>query len=130
MDVLVDGSAIATIATGLSAVTAAYVWTRGQVRGWRQEKEVAKLKDWHGFIATGNIDTWCVRLVEEPTIPSAQVVLEVTDKSGNADETQAQRLRQHILEDGQLSRSPTLEESKFLQHLQRENGYGSGVSIE
>ena len=130
MDALTDGSAIATIATGVSAVTAAYVWTRGQVRSWRQEKTATKLRNWHGYIATNNIDTWLVRLADDPENPTAQVVLEVIDSSGNADIKLAGAMRQRILNDGRLSRSPTPTETEFLQHLQREHQYGQGVSIE
>ncbi len=36
MDVMTTGADIATMLTGLSAVTAAYLWTRSQWNGWRQ----------------------------------------------------------------------------------------------
>jgi hypothetical protein len=39
MSWLSTGADFATIATGLSAATAAYVWTQNQVRGRRQERE-------------------------------------------------------------------------------------------
>jgi hypothetical protein len=43
MDALSAGADIATIATGLSAVTAAYVWVRNQLHVWRQQKAATEL---------------------------------------------------------------------------------------
>lgn len=38
MDALTTGADIGTMLTGLSAVTAAYVWTMGRFRDWRRQK--------------------------------------------------------------------------------------------
>ena len=129
MDWLTIGSDIGTMATGLSAVTAAYVWTRNQVRGWRQEKAEKQIKNWHGFIPLGQVDTWRVRLVEEPKSPTARVVLEAVNPDGSPDEMIAHVIRERIKQDGFLSRSPTTEEFEFLKELQRKRGYGKGVVI-
>lgn len=114
MDWLTTGSDIGTMATGLSAVTAAYVWTRNQVRGWRQEKAEKQIKNWHGFIPLGQVDTWRVRLAEEqPNSPTAQVIIEAVNPDGTPDEMIAHIIRKRIKQDGFLSRPPTTGKLEF-----------------
>ena len=126
MDVLTTGADIATMATGLSAVTAAYVWITGRLRSWRQEKAAIAERNWRGYITPGGINGWDVRLAEDPGSPTSRVVLEVL---GNNAENWADNLRQTVLRDGKLSRSPTVEEWDFLRYLYRERGYGKGLPI-
>jgi hypothetical protein len=126
MDALTAGADIATIATGLSAVTAAYVWIMGPARDRRQQKAAIAERNWRGYINPGGINGWDVRLAEDPDVPTSRVVLEVL---GNNAENWADNLRQTILRDGKLSRSPTVEEWDFLKYLYRKHGYGKGLPI-
>lgn len=126
MDALTTGADIATMATGLSAVTAAYVWIMGRVRDWRQQKAAVAERNWRGYINPGGINGWDVRLVEDPDTPTPRVVLEVL---GNNAENWAQNMRQTVLRDGKLSRSPTVEEWEFIKYLHRERGYGKGLPV-
>src|SRR5690349_7815462 len=107
MDGLTTGADIATMATGLSAVTAAYVWTMGRFREWRQQKAAVTERNWRGYINPHGINVWDVRLAEEPDGPTSQVVLEVLGKNA---EIRADNLRQTVQRDGKLSRSPNVEE--------------------
>jgi len=127
---LSDGSDIGTIATGLSAVTAAFVWTKGQVRGWKQERAAKARRNWHGYIELGMIDTWKVRLVEEPKEPTAIVMLEVVTSDGSPDDQNATAMRRRVQADGYVSRSPTPGEFEFLKFQHNEHGYGKGERIE
>jgi len=130
MDALTAGADIGTMLTGLSAVTAAYVWTRNQLAGWRQQRAVTARRTWHGYIALEGVDTWYVRLAEEPDQPSGRVVLEVLDgQDGNPDAALAQGMRIVIDRDGMLSRSPTPDEFEFLKSQQKERGYGKGELV-
>lgn len=114
------------MATGLSAMTAAYIWTRGQVRDWRQQRAEKSARNWHGYIEVGGINSWYVRLAEDPAEPTARVVLDVVDRNGNPDASWAQNMRQRIAGDGMLARAPTTEEYDFLIALRGERGYGKG----
>ncbi|ACU76141.1 hypothetical protein Caci_7312 [Catenulispora acidiphila DSM 44928] len=130
MSWLTDGSDVATMATGLSAVTAAFVWTNAQLRGWKQERAAMRRRNWHGYIELGMIDTWGVRLVEQPDEPTARVVLEVVTSDGTPDDHMAHTMHQRVKQDGWLSRSPTPTEYEFLKHLYRERGYGKGERVD
>jgi hypothetical protein len=112
--------------TGLSAVTAAYVWTRSQVRGWREQRAEAQRRNWDGYIDVGGINTWDVRLTDNPATPSARVVLDVVKQDGTPDDMMAHNMRQCVLRDGILSRPPTTQELELLKSLGRERGYGKG----
>lgn len=129
MDWLTTGADVATMATGLSVVTATIVWVQNQARRWKQERAATRLKNWHGFIAMGQIDTWYVRVAEAPDGPTSRVVLDVINKDGSPNEQLAHTMRQKINADGVLSRSPTPEEFEFLMHLHSEKGYGKGIAI-
>jgi hypothetical protein len=126
MDRMTSGAEIATMATGLSAVTAAATWTAGRWRAWRRERAADAERNWHGYIPVGGIDGWDVRLAEDPEGPTARVVVEVL---ANNAENQAHNLRQVILRDGKLSRAPTTGEWGFLKHLHKKYGYGSGMPV-
>jgi hypothetical protein len=120
---------IATILTGLSAATAAYVWLRTQWRGWQQEKAQTRNRNWHGFIMPEMISEWFVRLVEDPKTVTATVVLNVVGRDGQPDEAMAHSLRETIKADGQLARVPTPAEYDFLIAMRKERGYGKGFPV-
>jgi hypothetical protein len=129
MDWWTVGADIGTMVTGLSAMTAAYVWIRAQVRDWRQQRATRSARNWNGYIEVPGINSWYVRLAEDPREPTARVLFDVVDRDGNPDEGWAQNLRQHILGDGILARVPTPEEYDFLIALRKERGYGKGGYI-
>lgn len=130
MDNWTLGADVATMLTGVSALTAAVVWIRGQWRGWQQEKAARSYRSWHGFIMLGTIDTWYVRLAEKPDGPSGRVVLDVLDRDGGEpDAALAHSVRQRILADRMLSRSPTPGEYDFLKDQHSERGYGEGFPV-
>ncbi len=126
MDPWTAGADIGTMVTGVSAMTAAYVWTRAQLRDWRQQRAARTARNWHGYIEVGGINSWYVHLAEDPTEPTARVVLEVVDRDGGPNDDWAHNMRQHVLGDGILARVPTPEESDFLKALHKERGYGQG----
>jgi hypothetical protein len=127
MDLLTDGADIATMLTGISAVTAAFVWTRGQLRDWRQRRAAIQRRNWGGYIDVGGINTWYVRLAEDPGEPTGRVALDVLRTiNGEPDAQLAHGMRLIIEQQGMLSRSPTPEELELLKHLGRERGYGRG----
>src|SRR6266516_1215534 len=61
------GADVGEMLTGRSAVTAAYVWTQGTVHAWNDQNKATRARNWHGYIAPGGINSWNVRLAEEPT---------------------------------------------------------------
>src|SRR6266516_2369799 len=83
MDPLTAGADVGAMLTGLSAVTAAYVWTRRQVRERRERRAARSARNWHGYIEPGGINSWDVRIAEDPAEPTARVVLDVADSDGN-----------------------------------------------
>lgn len=130
IDLLTAGADVGTMVTGVSAVTAAYVWTRSQWRTWRQQKLATARRTWRGYIEPTGVNTWYVRLADEqPTKPTNKILVEVVDRDGDPDEMGAQTMRQWIGGDGMLSRSPTPNEMEFLMALRKERGYGKGGLI-
>jgi hypothetical protein len=123
MDALGDAADIATIATGLAAVTAAVAWVRNQWDGWQAQRRARHLRNWAGYIDVGGVDAWYVRLAEAEDETSATVTLEVTDREGRPDTGMARNLRIHARADGQLGRVPTPAELEFLRHLRVNEGY-------
>jgi hypothetical protein len=126
MDLWTTGADVGTMLTGLSAATAAFVWTRSQVREWRQQRAAIQRRSWHGYIDVGGISTWYVRLADDPKTPTARVVLDVVKQDGAPDDLMAYNLRLSIERDGMLSRPPTTQELELLKSLGRERGYGKG----
>ncbi len=57
---------IATMLTGLSVLTATIVWVRKQYGEWRQRQAQTSLRNWHGYNMLEAVDTWYVRLAEDP----------------------------------------------------------------
>ena len=107
MDALTAGADIAMMVTALTVVTALYVWGRNQWHGWQQQKTTIARRTWHGYIAMESVDTWYVRLAEDPDSPSGRVVLEVLNgKNGDPDPMLAHGMRQVIIRDGMLRACP------------------------
>lgn len=76
------------------------------------------------------IDTWYVRLAEEPPAsPTARVVLEVIDRDGTPNAMLSHKVRQVISRDGMLSRSPTPAENEFLIALQMDRRQAGGFPV-
>jgi hypothetical protein len=130
MDGWTIGADIGAMLTGLSVLTATIVWTRNQWRDLRAERAETRLRNWHGYIMTGLIREWYVRLAEDPQTVTGRVVLDVVGRDGNPDGNGAASMRDRIAADGQLARAPTPDEYAFLRHLQKERertGFPVGV---
>ncbi len=56
-----------------------------QVLGWRERQAVRAYRTWHGHIVRGSVDSWDVRLAEQPDGVSGRVVLDVLGKDGTPD---------------------------------------------
>ena len=123
------GADVGTMLTGLSAATAALVWTRSQVHNWVAWRKSRAYRNWNGYITMGGIDSWYVRVAEEPETPSGRVVLDVVDSRGEPATERARTLRLRASEDGQLARVPTPDQYEFLKYLQKKQGYGKGGVI-
>jgi hypothetical protein len=124
-----DGADIGAMLTGVSALTAAITWSTGQWRQRRERKAQTRLRNWHGYIETNGIDTWYVRLAAGDTGNGASVTVEVIDRDGAPNEMLAHNVRQRIIGDGMLSRSPTPVELEFLNAQRKDRGYGKGGFI-
>ena len=61
MDALTIGADVATMATGLGAVTAAAAWVRRQWDGLQSDRHERQRRNWHGYIDAGGINTMPVR---------------------------------------------------------------------
>jgi hypothetical protein len=129
MDGWTIGSDIATMLTGLSAVTAAATWLTVRYRAGQTERNLTRARNWNGFIMTNGISDWYVRLVDDPKTPAAVVPLEVINRDGTPDPQMAYGLRLAIESDGMLARVPTSQEFTFLKFLHKELGYGKGQVI-
>jgi hypothetical protein len=129
MDGWTIGSDVATMLTGLSAVTAAATWLISRYRSWRQERDRTRARNWHGFIMTNGISDWYVRLVDDPNTPTAVVPLEVINRNGEPDPQMAYGLHNTVISDGMLARVPTEQEFAFLKYLHKELGYGKGTVV-
>jgi hypothetical protein len=124
MDALTAGADIATMATGLAAVTAAVAWIGRQWDGWRSDRAARQRRNWHGYIDVGGINTWNARLAEPPKTSGAIVTVEVIRPDGTPDEQMASAMRIVIERDGFLARAPTVSELEFLTYLRKNDGYG------
>ena len=123
------GADFATMATGLSALTAAFVWVRGQREERQARRAAVRNRNWHGFVMPEGINDWFVRVIEEPETLSARVVIEVVDRAGNPDPAMAHSMRQIARGEGRLARAPTEEEWSFLIAQRKERGYGNGYPV-
>jgi hypothetical protein len=99
---MTTGADIATMATGLSAVT----WLAGRRRAWQPEKAAEGDRNWHGYILTNGISDWRVRLVEDCQEVTAWIVLEVIDANGDPDGGWAHDLRETVKRDGMIAQVP------------------------
>jgi hypothetical protein len=121
------GASIATMATGVSAITAAYVWVRKQIGERRDRKDAVRLRNWNGYIDIHGINNWYVE-VQQPGHDeySAVVVLTVIDRKGNPSPSMANVMRQVISRDGMVCRVPSPDQSAFLAAQRSQRGYGQG----
>jgi hypothetical protein len=122
---------MATVLTGLSVLTATFVWVRRQVRDWKQERAKISLRNWHAYIAPERREEWFVRLAEgtRDQMLTGRVVLEVLDRyDGEPDAGWAHRMQQVVMADGMLSRAPTPEEFDFLV-AQRKARHQTGFPV-
>ena len=113
------GADVGTMATGVSAVTAAFVWVRRQMQEWREAKAARAYRCWNGYVIQGGIFTGFVRLVTDPNAPPERVALDVINPDGLPNQSMAHGLRQIIESDGMISRSPSVEQQAFLDDLRR-----------
>jgi hypothetical protein len=129
MDGWTIGADVGAMLTGLSVLTATIVWTRTQWRDRQQRKAATAYRNWHGYIEPGGIDSWYVRLAEDPPDVTARVVIEVLNRDGEPDGARAHDLRESVKGDGMLARVPTPEEYDFLTAQRKERGYGKGFPV-
>jgi hypothetical protein len=91
---------VATIATGLSALTAASVWTAGRWRAWRKYLAEKREHVWNtGYIIGGLRQFWFVRLAEDdaPDGRTGRVVLEVLrETDGESDPAMVATFREQV----------------------------------
>ena len=123
------GADFATMVTGLSALSAAYVWIRKQVEERRERRAAVQSRNWHAYIMPEGINDWFVHVVEQPKTLTARVVLEVVDRDGDPDPAMAHSMRQVAEADGRLARVPTQEEWSFLIAQRKEREYGNGYPL-
>ena len=101
------GADIGTMLTGLSAVTATFLWGRTRVREWKAERDARAARNWNGYIIREGVATWFVRVVEDDSAKwSERVILHVVDEDGTPNPSVAHALRLHARGDGMLSRCP------------------------
>jgi hypothetical protein len=122
MGVWTYGVDIATMLTGLSAVTAASVWTTDRVRAWRQHAGLKKARIWNvGYIPMDRFQFWFVKLADDDKQDpmGGRVILEVLrTEGGECDSQMAWSLRNQVKR-GSLAMPPTPEQEVFLRNLQR-----------
>jgi hypothetical protein len=120
------GAEFGTMVTGVSALTAAALWTRNQMRGWKEARDARRQRNWNGYIMLENVDTWYVQLVNQADAPPERVVLDVVNKDNTPNAAAAHGMRIRVQGEGMLSRSPTPAEFAFLRDMRKERGYGLG----
>ena len=120
---------LATVATGLSALIAAFVWVRKQTEERQERRAAIRSRNWHGYVMPEGINDWFVHLAEDPKTLTARVVLEVVDRNGDPDPAMAHSMREVTKGDGRLARAPTEEEWSFLIAQRKERGYGKGYPV-
>jgi hypothetical protein len=113
---------VATIATGLSALTAASVWTTGRWRAWRAHVAERKAHVWNtGYSMGGLRQFWFVRLADDdaPDGRTGRVILEVLrEADGESDPAMVATFRQQAKR-GSLAMPPTPELEAFLTELEK-----------
>jgi hypothetical protein len=115
------GANYATMATGLSALSAAFVWIRKQLDERRARLAATKARNWSGYIEPTGINDWFVRLTEEPPAPDGRITLQVVTRDGEPDPQMAEGLRRIVERDGRLARAPSEGEMTWLvsQRMER-----------
>jgi hypothetical protein len=117
------GVDIATMATGLSAFTAASIWTWGRWSAWRDHVAEKKLHVWNtGYLMMGLVQSWDVRLAADDTPDgrTGRVILDVLrEAGGDSDPQMVATFRQHIEKGGRLTVPPTVKQEAFLNELER-----------
>jgi len=122
MDFWAYGVDIATMATGLSALTAASVWTTGRWRAWRDHVAEERRHVWNtGYIMMGLVQSWDVRLADDdaPDGRTGRVILEVVRETGESDPQMVATFRQQVRTGGRLVVPPTPKQEAFLKELER-----------
>lgn len=118
------------MATGLSVLVATAVWVRKQYREWWERRRERQRRGWQDYINPRGIDSWDLRLVVDPDEPTALVVLEVLDgPDGKPHEQLAQNMRQRVLSDRMLSRSPAPDQRDLIIQLWSKRRRGEGIEI-
>jgi hypothetical protein len=123
------GADLATMATGLSALIAAFVWVKKQREEQQARRAAVWSRNWHGYLMPEGINDWFVRVIEDLQTITARVVLEVVDRDGDPDTAMAHSVRQVAEGDGRLARAPREEEWAFLIAQRKECGYGKGYPV-
>ena len=124
------GADVGTMATGLSAATAAFVWVRRQLQDRRNARDARAYRSWNGFIIQEGVFTGFVRLVPDPSAPPERVTLDVINTDGSPNPNMAHALRLFIESDGMISRSPSVDQQAFLTDLRRKRfGTTTGYPI-
>lgn len=114
----------------LSAVTAAIVWTRGQLQERQAPTRARADRNWHGYIDASEISSSYVREVGQPEgAPRSHGVVEVVDRNGNPDDIMASALRARVNGEGILARAPTAEEYEFLADLRKQRHGRGGLPV-
>lgn len=106
-------------------MTATVVWTRRQWDEWQHSRAARRQRNWHGYVMPEGIDTWYVRIVEQPLdVPPERVTLDVVNADGSPNPQLAQGMKIRIDGERMLSRSPSPAEWEFLIAMRKERGYG------
>jgi hypothetical protein len=135
MDFLSAGADLGTMLGGLSVLVATIVWTRKQWSDWRQQRALTSHRNWHGYIMTGTLNDWYVRLADDDQQTySGRVVLDVLRTAdGEPDPQMASSMRTMIERDGMLARVPNPAEWAWLkaqEKARRDTGFPVGVNEE
>jgi hypothetical protein len=132
MDVWTAGADVGTMLTGLSVLTATMVWVRKQWAARQQERALTRHRNWHGYVMTGNLNDWYVRLADDPQTSTGRVVLDVLrTPDGEPDPQMAASMRTVISRDEMLARVPNPAEYEWLkaqEKARRDTGFPVGVN--
>jgi hypothetical protein len=122
------GADYATMATGLSALTAAAVWIRRQWRERQERRAQTKNRNWSAYIEPNGISDWFVRVAEDAPVQDAQVVLQIVTADGRPGDQMAGGLRRVVERDGRLAAAPTEAQMAFLIAMRKER-FGEGYPV-